>query len=173
MTRKLNPGAIAGIIIGVIIIIFAIVMISNAGNVSMSRLSSSDLSKSSQFQMKYSFGADFYTEMFSVTYNALQQLQDMSSNDAANIASATNTLVSGMQKGANKLGELVSYVILAIGLATAGLSCTKLFVWLPADSLPAPLPEPEFNFSRPAEPEVVPAETTEEEIPEEMPEQAD
>ena len=167
MTRKLNPGAVAGIIIGVIIIIFAIVMIGNAGNVTMGRVSSSELSKSSQFQMKYSFGADFYTEMFGVTYNALQQLQDMSANDAANTTASTNTIVSGIQKGTNHLGSLIAYVILAIGLATAGLSCTKLFVWLPADSSPAAMPEPVYHCSSPAEPAGDSAEPAEEEIPEE------
>ena len=113
MTRKLNPGAIAGIIIGVITIIFAIVMISNAGNVSMSRLSSSDLSKSSQFQMKYSFGADFYTEMFGVTYNALQQLIGMSSDNAANLAAVTNKMVGGMHTGFSAVCNLLAWAVIA------------------------------------------------------------
>lgn len=143
MIKKTNPGAIVGIVLGVIIIVFGIVMIGtvNNGN-SMSTLPSSALSTSSQIQFKYSFGADFYTEMFGVTYNTLQQLVDMSADNARNISSATNTIVHSMRT----VGSLLAYVIMAIGLAAVGLSCSKLFVWIPGEKTAKGIPDPEFNF---------------------------
>lgn len=138
MTKKVNIGAIIGIVIGIAIIILAVSMMGNTDQrIAMDRLSSSSLSTSTQFQLSYSFGADFYTEMFGVTYKTLQQLIGMSSDNAKNIAAATNTIVSGMQDGMNRISSqissLLAYVILAIGLATTGLSFGKLFVWVPAE----------------------------------------
>lgn len=183
MIKKVNPGAIVGIIIGVIIIVFGIVMIGTVNNGdSMSTLPSSSLSTSSQIQFKYSFGADFYTEMFGVTYNTLQQLVDMSADNARNLSSATNTIVHSMRT----VGSLLAYVIMAIGLAVVGLSCSKLFVWIPGEKADKGLPDPEFNF-RPApnyntnsnwaesddQPEEAPEETEPdtgaEELPEDLP----
>ena len=63
MVKKVNSGAIVGIAIGVAVIILAVVLLGNS-SVGFNRLSASDLSTSSQFQLSYSFGADFYTEMF-------------------------------------------------------------------------------------------------------------
>ena len=189
MIKKANPGAVVGIIIGIIIIIFAVVMIGNIDSrISTDRLSSSDLSRSSQIQFKYSFGADFYTEMFGVTYNTLQQLEDMSSDNTANIAAASNAIVSSMRNGMSQtikqLGSLLAYVIMAIGLATAGLSCSKLFVWVPGEKAVKDLRDPEFNF-RPApndgtgtnwaepeeQPEETPGETEPDNGSEEIPEE--
>ena len=151
MIKKVNPGAIVGIILGVIIIVFGIVMIGNVeSGISTDYVSSSSLARSSQFQLKYSFGADFYTEMFGVTYNTLQQLEGMSSDNAANIAAASNAVISSMRSGMSQtirqLGSLLAYVIMAIGLAAVGLSCSKLFVWIPGEKADKGLPDPEFNF---------------------------
>ncbi len=153
MAKKVNIGAIIGIAIGAVIIILAVVMLGEANRqVTMNILPSSTLSTSSQFQLSYSFGADFYTEMFGVTYKTLQQLIGMSSDNAKNIAAATNTIVSGMQGGmshiSKQVSSLLAYVILAIGLATVGLSFGKLFVWVPAGKDPAFAPVPDYSFSR-------------------------
>ena len=102
MVKKVNSGAIVGIAIGVAVIILAVVLLGNS-SVGFNRLSASDLSTSSQFQLSYSFGADFYTEMFGVTYNVLQQLVAMSKDNAANIASATNSIVSGVSNGLSQI----------------------------------------------------------------------
>ena len=115
MVKKTNTGAIAGIISGAVIIILAVVMLTGAFN-------PSGLSTSSQFQMKYSFGADFYTEMFGVTYSILEQLENMSSDNAANLAFAINAITKSL-----------GFVVLAIGIGVLGLSFTKLYVWIPQE----------------------------------------
>jgi hypothetical protein len=132
MVKKVNSGAIVGIAIGVAVIILAVVLLGNS-SVGFNRLSASDLSTSSQFQLSYSFGADFYTEMFGVTYNVLQQLVAMSKDNAANIASATNSIVSGVSNGLSQIVRMLAFVILAIGAGVIGLSFSKLFVWIPSD----------------------------------------
>ena len=131
MIKKVNSGAIVGIIAGIAIIVFAITMLSGSNH----SLSASDFSKSSQIQFDYSFGADFYTEMFGVTYNVLQQLEDMSSDNATNIARATNSI-----------NQSISYIIMAIGIGVFGLSFSKLFVWVPSDTQKA-TPAPKSNYS--------------------------
>lgn len=132
MVKKVNSGAIVGIAIGIAVIILAVVLLGNS-SVGFNRLSASDLSTSSQFQLSYSFGADFYTEMFGVTYNVLQQLVAMSKDNAANIASATNSIVSGVSNGLSQIVRMLAFVILAIGAGVIGLSFSKLFVWIPSD----------------------------------------
>ena len=134
MVKKVNSGAIVGIAIGIAVIILAVVLLGNS-SVGFNRLSASDLSTSSQFQLSYSFGADFYTEMFGVTYNVLQQLVAMSKDNAANIASATNSIVSGVSNGLSQiLAEMdSSNKVIAIGAGVIGLSFSKLFVWIPSD----------------------------------------
>ncbi len=131
MEMKTNSGAIVGIVSGVAIIVLAIVMLSGANNLSISALSTS-----SQFQLSYSFGADFYTEMYGVTYNILKQLGDMSSDNAANIALATNTITKSL-----------GYTILAIGLGVLGLSFCKLKVWIPKERNNVSNSEPQLNGS--------------------------
>ena len=121
MVKKTNPGAVVGIVAGIAVIIIAIVML--GGTV---QLSENDLSTSAQFQLSYSFGADFYTEMFGVTYNVLEQLEDMSKDNAANIAKATNTVT-------NTITRSIAYVVLAIGAGVFGLSFSKLYFWVPSD----------------------------------------
>jgi len=132
MVKKINSGAIVGIAIGVAVVIMAVILLGNSST-GFSRLSASDLSTSSQFQLSYSFGADFYTEMFGVTYNVLQQLVAMSKDNASNIASATNSIVSGVSNGLSQVVRMLAFVILAIGAGIVGLSFSKLFVWVPID----------------------------------------
>ena len=138
MIKKVNSGAIVGIIAGIAIIVFAITMLSGSNH----SLSASDFSKSSQLQFDYSFGADFYTEMFGVTYNVLQQLEDMSSDNATNIARATNSI----NQSISSINQSISYIIMAIGIGVFGLSFSKLFVWVPSDTQKAP-PAPKSNYS--------------------------
>ena len=116
MEKKTNPGAVVGIVAGIAVIIIAIVLLTGASQISVN-----DLATSSQFQLSYSFGADFYTEMFGVTYNVLEQLEDMSNDNAANIAKATNTITRS-----------IAFVVLAIGVSVFGLSFSKLYFWVPS-----------------------------------------
>ena len=132
MKKQINSGAIVGIAIGIAVIIMAVVLLGNS-SAGFSHLSASDLSTSSQFQLSYSFGADFYTEIFGVTYNVLQQLVAMSKDNASNIASATNSIVSGVSNGLSQVVRMLAFVILAIGAGIVGLSFSKLFVWVPSD----------------------------------------
>ena len=178
MKKQLNVGAVIGVAVGLVIVILALVMLGGVkGSTEMSGLPSTALSTSSSFQMKYSFGADFYTEMFGVTYNALQQLIGMSSDNAANLAAVTNKMVGGMHTGFSAVCNLLAWVLLAIGLGTAGISCSRLFVWLPGQDGPAPGPVKDaVPASLPVQPvqAVEPEETPEpipEEVPEEMPEE--
>ena len=135
MSKKVNPGAIVGIIIGIAIIVFSIVLLNNTDHsVKSIQLSTSDMSTSSQFQLSYSFGADFYTEMFGVTYNTLQQLTDMSKDNATNIVKATNTIVTDINNGFSQILRMLSFIVLAVGAGVIGLSCNKLFLWVPSDS---------------------------------------
>lgn len=147
MVRKLNLGAIVGIIAGIVIIVMAVVFLNGGSNsVRTSRLSESDLAKSSQFQISYSFGADFYTEMFGVTYKTLEQLNDMSQDNARNIARSTNTLAASV----DSVVHMLAYLMLAIGIGVVGLSCCKLFLWVPAGSpKPAYAPAPDYFPSAP------------------------
>ena len=129
MVKKTNQGAVVGIISGIVIIILAIVMLCGANN-----LSSSSMSTSSKFQLSYSFGADFYTEMFGVTYNILEQLGDMSSDNAKNILVATNAITRSL-----------GFIVLAIGIGVLGLSFCRLNIWVPHENHPVSGSEPDSS----------------------------
>lgn len=124
MVKKVNAGAIIGIIVGILVIALGVVTLNGAET---KHVSSSDFSKSSQLQFSYSFGADFYTEMFGVTYNTLQQLEDMANDNTYNMAVATNTISSGLEK----VNQTLAYVILAIGAGILALSFGKLITYIP------------------------------------------
>ena len=68
--KKVNKGAVVGLVIGIIIAVFGVVQYFGADAAfEQSKADSYSFSKSTPYAVKYSFGADFYTEMFGITYD--------------------------------------------------------------------------------------------------------
>lgn len=128
--KKVNKGAVVGLVIGIIIAVFGVVQYFGADAAfEQSKADSYSFSKSTPYAVKYSFGADFYTEMFGITYDVLDELGDISSDTARNFTVLNNNFVSGMQN----LYQMVCVLLTALGAGIIALSASKLTVYCPAE----------------------------------------
>ena len=128
--RRINFGALFTVILGITIVILASVNLKKMNEaMDYLRTTSGSFSKSSQYQSSYSFGADFYTEMFGVTYKALSELNDISTDIAANFSRLNNSLNAEIGLAV----ESLHYLIFAVGIAMVGFGCTHLVSVLSVD----------------------------------------
>jgi hypothetical protein len=77
-----------------------------------------------------SLGADFYTEMFGITYDVLDELGDISSDTARNFTVLNNNLVSGMQN----LYQMVCVLLTALGAGVIALSAARFYSYAAGNS---------------------------------------
>lgn len=89
---------LVGVLVGIAIIVAGVDLMNNVP---------SPVSIDTEYAISYSFGADFYTEMYGVTYDILSQLNNMASGLRGNFG----RMLSAMY-------ELVSTLIIVLGTIT-------------------------------------------------------
>ncbi len=129
--KKVNKGAVVGLVIGIIIAVFGVVQYFGADAAfEQSKADSYSFNKSTPYAVKYSFGADFYTEMFGITYDVLDELGDISSDTARNFTVLNDNLVSGMQN----LYQMVCVLLTALGAGVIALSAARFYSYAAGNS---------------------------------------
>lgn len=89
---------LVGVLVGIAIIIAGVNLMNNVP---------SPASIDTEYAISYSFGADFYTEMYGVTYDILSQLNNMASGLRGNFGRVLSAMY-----------ELVSTLIIVLGTIT-------------------------------------------------------
>lgn len=89
---------LVGILVGIAIIIAGVNLTNNAP---------SPVSIDTEYAISYSFGADFYTEMYGVTYDILSQLKNISRG-----------LTSNFGRMLSAMYEVISALIITLGTIT-------------------------------------------------------
>ena len=115
MHKRISKGAVFGCIIGIALVCVGAYMFLHTPI-------TDSICHSSEIALSYSFGADFYTEIYGVTHDILSQLNNMSSDFEANlriiysgillIYCAISVLISalGISVFAISLGRVRKYV---------------------------------------------------------------
>lgn len=120
---KKKSGAQVALVLGVVIVLLGGILLAVGCNqFANMETASSDFSSSHEYASSYTFGADFYTEMYGVTYDALNQLNNFSSNTASNFSQLNNHMVQSM----GALYSAACWLIVALGLGLCGIACIKL-----------------------------------------------
>lgn len=128
MRKKLNWGALIGLLAGIALLAVGLVKsVGSAKIFSDITTDSSSFSRTFSSASDYSFGADFYTEMYGITYDVLNQLNGMSAGNTQNLSVLNNNIVSGM-KNVYDIGCLL---VMAIGAGIAALSASRLCAYVP------------------------------------------
>ena len=98
---KKKSGAQVALVLGVVIVLLGVILLAVGCNqFANMETASSDFSSSYEYASSYSFGADFYTEMYGVTYDAsttayLQMLTEVNAAAAA-LSDAVVEIVCGL-----------------------------------------------------------------------------
>lgn len=109
MFRKMHVGTLVSFLCGFIVFVLGILAVCGA------LFGSHSYVTSSSYHASYTFGADFYTEMFGVTYEALQQLNEISRDLGTNLRRLTETM-----------DKYFGVLLIAAGLLVMGSSAGKL-----------------------------------------------
>jgi len=118
--KKLLPAAITAAI-ALLVFILGLVVFCNAGSLSES------VYVGTTYASSYSFGADFYTEMFKITYKAVDQLN--------NIGSGLGTGFSRVLTSLRAIARGIGVLIMSLGLLSLSRAVPALLEVLPAIDL--------------------------------------
>ena len=150
--RKYAP--LAGAVVSVLVILLGLIVFISACALPDS------LSVSNTYVSSYSFGADFYTEMYNVTYKAVDQLKYIADGLETGF-SRVLTCLSAVAKG-------IGVLVISIGLISLGRSIPAVLDLIPAKapkaSEPAVQPVAEVEAVQEAEVEAPVEEVAFEEI---------
>ena len=126
--RKFFP--LVSFVLAIVIIIMGACVIGTANDLRTS------LSVSDTYVSSYSFGADFYTEMYNVTYKAVDQLKNISDGMEAGVGRIL-TALRAVAKGIGVLTMAVGFAVMAnalpavLNLAAELLENTNLKIKMP------------------------------------------
>lgn len=114
---KKTISALVSAAISLLIFVLGLIVFCNAGNLAES------IYVGTTYASSYSFGADFYTEMFKITYKAVDQLNNIGNG----IASGFGRVLTSLRAIAKSVGVL----IMALGLFSLNRSVPALVDLLP------------------------------------------
>lgn len=114
---KKNPCASIAFLLGILILIIGLCGLIS-GKSAKDKLKKASFDSSFTYAQSYRFGADFYTEMFGITYKMLDQLNGISSDIKSNFAELNKANV----EAAFRVGARISWLTVALGVALCGIS---------------------------------------------------
>lgn len=130
--KEFNVGAIISLLIGVVIVIFGVIIMNQDADIS-THSARYDTHLALPYDIiNYSFGADFYTEMYEASNTIVDELDDI--NKGLGIVSkgiaSVDSGVSNISYATKELADIINYaagvITIAVGMGVVAVSCIHM-----------------------------------------------